>query len=219
MRKVIASEFVSLDGVMEDPSWTFQFPSEEQPKFKFDELSTSDALLLGRVTYEGFAAAWPHMTEQAGEYADMMNGYPKFVVSTTLEEPLEWNNSTLIKGNVAEEVSRLKQQLGKDILIFGSGDLVNTLMRHDLIDEYRLMLFPVVVGSGKRLFRNGCDTKALRLVETKTFGSGVVLSYQPAGSEAEGQMETGGERVRSLRRDGFLSYDVGDQRPGAMSGG
>jgi dihydrofolate reductase len=97
MRKVIASEFVSLDGVMEDPSWTRQFPSEEQPKFKFDELSASDALLLGRVTYEGFAAAWPHMTEQAGEYADIMNGYPKYVVSTTLEEPLEWNNSTLIR--------------------------------------------------------------------------------------------------------------------------
>ena len=184
---------MSLDGVMEDPSWTFQFPSEEQPKFKFDELSASDALLLGRVTYEGFVAAWPHMTEQAGEYADMMNGYPKYVVSKTLEEPLEWNNSTLIKGNVAEEVSRLKRQPGKDILIFVSGDLVNTLMRHDLIDEYRLMLFPVAVGSGKRLFRDGSDTKALRLVETKTFGSGVVLSLQPAGSEAEGQMETGGE--------------------------
>jgi dihydrofolate reductase len=129
-----------------------------------------------------------------GEYADMMNGYPKYVVSTTLEEPLEWNNSTLIKGNVAEEVSRLKRQPGKDILIFGSSDLVNTLMRHDLIDEYRLMVFPVVVGSGKRLFRDGSDTKVLRLVETKTFGSDVVvLSYQLAGSEAEGQMETGGE--------------------------
>ncbi len=192
MRRVIASEFVSLDGVMEDPSWTFQFTSEEQGKFKFDELSVSDALLLGRVTYEGFAAAWPHMTEQYGEYADMMNGYPKYVVSTSLEEA-EWNNSTLIKENVAEEVSRLKRQPGKDILIFGSGDLVNTLMQHDLIDEYRLMVFPVVVGSGKRLFREGRDTKVLRLVETKTFGSGVVvLSYQPAGNEA-GQMETGGE--------------------------
>jgi dihydrofolate reductase len=183
VRKVIASEFVSLDGVMEDPSWTFQFPSEEQPKFKFDELSASDALLLGRVTYEGFAAAWPHMTEQAGEYADMMNGYPKFVVSTTLEEHLEWNKSTLIKENVAGEVSRLKQQPGQDILIFGSGYLVNMLMQHDLIDEYRIMLFPVVVGSGKRLFRDGSDRKALRLVETKTFGSGiVVLSYQPVGN-------------------------------------
>ena len=189
MRRVIATEFVTLDGVMEDPSWTFQFSSEEQEKFKFDELSASDALLLGRVTYEGFAAAWPQMMEQyegprraeLGEYADMMNGYPKYVVSTTLKEPLEWNNSTLIKGDVAEEVSRLKQQPGKEILIFGSGDLVNTLMRHDLIDEYRLMVFPVVVGSGKRLFRDGSYTKVLRLLDTKTFGSGVVvLSYLPA---------------------------------------
>ncbi len=184
MRRVIVSEFVALDGVMEDPGWTFQFSGEEQDKVKFDELSASDALLLGRVTYEGFAAAWPQMEEQTGEYGAWMNGYPKYVVSTTLEEPLEWNNSTLIKENVAEEVSRLKQQPGKDILIFGSGDLVNTLMRHDLIDEYRLMVFPVVVGSGKRLFRDGSDTKALRLVETKTFGSGVVvLSYQPARNQ------------------------------------
>jgi dihydrofolate reductase len=147
VRKVIASEFISLDAVMEDPSWTFQFLSEEQERVKFHELAASDALLLGRVTYEGFAAAWPRMTEEAGEYADMMNGYPKFVVSRTLQEPLEWNNSTLIKENIAEEVSRLKQQSGKDILVFGSGDLLNTLMRHDLIDEYRLMVFPVIVGS------------------------------------------------------------------------
>jgi dihydrofolate reductase len=151
--------------------------------------------LLGRVTYEGFAAAWPNMMEQyegprraeLGEYAEMMNGYPKYVVSTTLEEPLEWNNSTLIKENVAEEVSNLKQQPGQDILIFGSADLVNTLMQHDLIDEYGLMVFPVVVGSGKRLFRDGSDTTVLRLVETKTFGSGVVvLTYRPATKEAEG---------------------------------
>ena len=190
MRKVIASEFMTLDGVMEDPSWTFQFSSEEQEKFKFDELAASDALLLGRVTYEGFAAAWPGMMEQyegprraeLQEYADMMNGYPKFVVSTTLKEPLEWNNSTLITENVAEEVLRLKRHPGRDILIFGSGDLVNTLMQHDLIDEYRIMVFPVVARSGKRLFRDGSYTTVLRLVETKTFGSGsVVLSYQPAG--------------------------------------
>jgi dihydrofolate reductase len=195
VRRVIASEFVSLDGIIEDPSWTFQFSSEEQEKFKFDELAASDALLLGRVTYEGFAAAWPNMMEQYSgprraelrQYADMMNGYPKYVVSTTLQEPLEWNNSTLIKGNVAEKVSRLKQQPGKDILVFGSGDLVITLMHHDLIDEYRLMVFPVVVGSGKRLFGDGLETKILRLIETKTFGSGVVvLSYRPAVEEAEG---------------------------------
>jgi dihydrofolate reductase len=196
VRKVVVSEFVTLDGVMEDPSWTFQFSSEEQERFKFDELAESDALLLGRVTYEGFAAAWPHMTEQSGErqrsgfslgeYTDMMNGYPKYVVSKTLQEPLEWNNSTLIKGNVAEEISRLKQQPGKDILVFGSGALVNTLMQHGLIDEYRLMVFPIVVGSGERLFEDYIETTVLDLVETKTFGSGVVvLSYRPAVEEAE----------------------------------
>ena len=195
MRKVVVSEFVSLDGVIEDPSWTFRFSSEEQERFKFDELAASDALLLGRVTYEGFAAAWPNMMEQhdgprraaLGEYADMMNGYPKHVVSTTLEGPLEWNNSTLIKGNVAEEVLELKRQPGQDILIFGSADLVNALMRHDLIDQYRLMVFPVVVGKGKRLLRDGTDTKILELVGTEIFGSGVVvLTYRPAGRETEG---------------------------------
>ncbi len=195
MRRVIVSEFVSLDGVIEDPRWTFRFMSEERERFKFDELAASDALLLGRVTYEGFAAAWPNMMEQyegprraeLQEYTDMMNGYPKYVVSTTLEEPVEWSNSTLIKGNVAEEVSRLKQQPGKDILVFGSGALVNTLMQHGLIDEYRLMVFPVVMGSGKRLFEDDIETTVLRLVETKTFGSGVVvLSYRPTVEKAEG---------------------------------
>ncbi len=194
MRKVIASEFVALDGVIENPSWTFRFTGEEQQKFKFDELSASDALLLGRVTYEGFAAAWPNMMEQyegprraeLGEFAEMMNGYPKYVVSTTLEEPLEWNNSALIKGNVAEAVSNLKQQPGKDLLIFGSGDLLNALMQHDLIDEYRLMIFPVVVGSGKRLFGEGIDQTALKLVDAKSFGSGVVvLTYHSARQNGE----------------------------------
>lgn len=195
MRKVVVTEFVSLDGVVEDPGWTFQFAGKEQENFKFDELSAANALLLGRVTYEGFAAAWPRMMEQyegprraeLQEYTDMMNGYPKYVVSTTLEEPLEWNNSTLIKGNVAEEVTRLKQEPGKDILVFGSGELVNTLMEHDLIDEYRLMVFPIVLGSGRRLFRYGVDTKVLRLVDTEAFASGVVvLTYEPAGKEGEG---------------------------------
>jgi dihydrofolate reductase len=195
MRKVIASEFVSLDGVMEDPSWTFQFGSEEQEKYKFDELVASDALLLGRVTYEGFAVAWPNMMQQydgprraaLGEYADMMNSYPKHVVSTTLEGPLKWNNSTLIKGNVAEEVLELKSQPGQDILIFGSADLVNALMQRDLIDEYRLMVFPMVVGKGKRLFGDGIDEKVLELVGTQMFVSGVVvLTYRPAGMETEG---------------------------------
>jgi dihydrofolate reductase len=191
VRKVVVSEFVSLDGVMEDPGWTFQFSSEEQEKYKLAELAASDALLLGRVTYEGFTAAWPNMMDQyegprraaLGEYADMMNGYPKHVVSTTLEEPLGWNNSTLIEGDVAEGVVELKQKPGKDILVFGSADLVNALMQHDLIDEYRLMVFPVVVGKGKRLFRDGIDTKVLQLAGTESFGSGVVvLTYRPASA-------------------------------------
>ncbi len=176
-----------------------QFGSEEQERYKFDELAAADALLLGRATYEGFAAAWPGMMKgyegpgraELGEYADMMNSYPKRVASRTLQGPLEWNNSTLIGRNVAEGVSNLKRQDGKDILVFGSGELVNTLMGHDLVDEYRLMIFPVVLGSGKRLFGDGsATTKALRLADTKTFASGVVvLTYEPAGNEAEGQTE------------------------------
>jgi dihydrofolate reductase len=189
MRKVIVSEFLTLDGVVEDPSWTFQFSGEKQPNYKFDELAASDALLLGRVTYEGFAAAWPNMMEQyegprrteLQKYTDMMNDYPKHVASTTLEEPLQWKNSTLIEGNVAEEVSRLKRQPGKNILVFGSGDLVNTLMKYGLIDEYRIMVLPIVLGSGKRLFRNGLATTVLELVDTKALDSGVVLlTYRPA---------------------------------------
>ena len=183
---MVVSEFVSLDGVVEEPGWTFQFESEDRDQYKFDELAAADALLLGRVTYEGFAAAWPQMEEQTGEYGAWMNGYPKHVVSTTLEEPLEWNNSSLVRGNVAEEVRRLKDQAGKDILVFGSGDLVNTLMEHDLVDEYRLMVFPVVVGSGKRLFGEG-GTKTLRLIEAKMFDSGAVaLTYTPGGNGEQG---------------------------------
>jgi dihydrofolate reductase len=201
MRKVILSMYVTLDGVMEDPGgaerfehggWSIQFFDEDAAKYAFDQLFASDALLLGRVTYQGFADAWPSMTDEEG-FADRMNSLPKFVVSKTLEE-VEWNNSRLIKENIAEEVSKLKQQPGQDILIYGSGDLVHTLMRHNLIDEYRIWVHPIVLGSGKRLFRGGSDTTVLRLVDTKTFGSGViVLSYQPARKEAEGQMETGGE--------------------------
>lgn len=182
MRKLVVSEFLSLDGVVEDPSWTFEFESEEKDKFKFDELAAADALLLGRVTYEGFAAAWPQMEEETGEYGAWMNGYPKHVASTTLQEPLEWNNSSLIEGDVAERVAELKQGSGRDILVFGSGTLVNTLMQNDLVDEYRLMIFPLVVGKGKRLFGEGGDKKRMRLVDTKTVGSGVVvLTYGPTG--------------------------------------
>jgi len=180
MRKVIASEYVTLDGVMEEPGkWSFQFWNEDTAKFKYDELFASDALLLGRVTYEGFAQAWPTMTG-TGEFGERMNSLPKYVVSTTLTT-VEWNNSQLINGNVAEEIAKLKQQPGMDILLAGSGQLLNTLMDHDLIDEYRFMVYPVVLGSGKRLFQDRSDTKVLRLVETKTYSSGVViLTYQPA---------------------------------------
>jgi dihydrofolate reductase len=198
VRKVIVSEFVTLDGVMEDPGgaeefehggWAFRFErGPEGDKFKFDELAAADALLLGRETYEGFAAAWPQMEEQTGEYGTWMNGYPKHVVSRTLEEPLEWNNSTLIKGDVAEEVAKLKRQDGKDILVFGSAQLVHTLMEHDLIDEYRLMVFPIVVGTGKRLFGEVGKEKALRLVDTQPVGPDgiLILTYEPAGQRADG---------------------------------
>jgi dihydrofolate reductase len=172
---------------MEDPSWESPFRGEEQEKFKFDELAAADALLLGRTTYEGFAAAWPDMMEHyegprreaLGEYTDMMNGYPKHVASTTLQEPLGWNNSTLIKGDIPEEVSSLKQQEGKDILVFGSAQLVRTLMSHDLVDELRLMVFPIVVGKGKHLFEDGEDRRILELLDSKTLGTGVVsLAYR-----------------------------------------
>lgn len=178
MRKIIVSEYVTLDGVMEEPgTWSFPFWNEEASQFKFDELFESSALLLGRVTYQGFAKAWPTMTD-TGAYGERMNSLPKYVVSTTLSE-VTWNAS-LIKDHIAEEVSKLKQESGQDVLVFGSGELVHTLMQHDLIDEYRLMVHPVVQGSGKRLFRDGSEKKVLRLVETKTFSSGtIVLSYQP----------------------------------------
>ncbi|OAB45266.1 dihydrofolate reductase family protein [Paenibacillus glacialis] len=183
MRKLCVSEFVTLDGVMENPQWTFKFLSDEQDKYKFDEMKASDALLLGRVTYDGFAQAWPNMIEETGEYGEMMNGYAKHVVSTTLDE-VKWNNSTLIKDNIVEEISKLKQQPGKDILVFGSCDLVQTLIANDLIDEYRLMVFPIVIGNGKRLFADKIDEKVFKLVDTKTFSSGVVvLTYQSKESE------------------------------------
>jgi dihydrofolate reductase len=185
MRRVIASEYLTLDGVMEEPGkWSFPFWNDEAAQFKYDELFASDALLLGRVTYEGFAKAWPTMTG-TGDFGERMNGLPKYVVSTTLDT-VEWNNSQLIKENVAEEIAKLKQQPGQDILIGGSGELVRTLMEHDLIDELRIMLYPIILGIGKRLFRDGIDKKALRLVDTKTTSTGVViLTYHPAESETK----------------------------------
>jgi dihydrofolate reductase len=189
MRKLIVTEFVTLDGVMEAPGgepthphtgWVFDFISDEQQEFKLKETLEADAHLIGRVTYESFAGAWP---ERTGEFADKINSMPKYVVTTTLDE-LEWNNSTPIRGDVAAEVAKLKQQDGGPILVAGSRALVHTLMEHDLIDEYRLMVFPVVLGSGKRLFPESPDKTTLELVDTKTFDTGVqVHTYRPAGQE------------------------------------
>jgi dihydrofolate reductase len=189
--KLIVSEFVTLDGVMEDPGgaegfdrggWAFQFErGAEGDKFKLDEALAADALLLGRRTYEGFAEAWPSRTDEAG-FADKMNSMPKFVVSTTMDEA-EWNNSTVIKGDLAAEIARLKQQIDGNILVYGSAELVRALIQHDLVDELVLMVFPVVLGRGKRLFADGVDRTALELVETKQHGSVVTLTLQRAADD------------------------------------
>jgi dihydrofolate reductase len=181
VRKIVVSEFVSLDGVIENPAWTVPFMGDEQNAYKFAELKAADSLLLGRATYEGFAAAWPGMAAETGEYGEMMNGYPKYVASKTLDA-LEWN-AKLLGDDIAAELTALKAQPGRDILVFGSGKFLETLLRHDLIDEYRLMIYPVVVGQGQRLFGTGLDTTTLKLTDTKTFSTGVVvLTYAPARS-------------------------------------
>lgn len=193
MRRIVVSEFVSLDGVMQAPGgpeedtsgsfkhggWISKFRDDQDPKYKLDELFASDALLLGRVTYEIFAGYWPKATVPG--FADKMNNMPKHVVSTTLKK-LDWNNSKLIKTNVGEEVKNLKQQRGKDILVYGSAKLVNTLLQHNLVDELRLMLYPIVLGSGKRLFDDKAESmKMLKLADSKIFPSGIVLlSYHQA---------------------------------------
>jgi dihydrofolate reductase len=188
MGRIVVSEFVSLDGVMEDPGgvenfrhggWSFQFDrGDEGNKFKLDETIGSAALLLGRTTYEGFAEAWP---SRRGEFADKFNSMPKYVVSSTLESPA-WNNSTVLKGDVVEEVSGLKKELDGDITVHGSGQLVQTLLEHDLVDELRLMVFPVVLGSGKRLFGDTSDKKPLRLARSEAVGDGVaIMVYEPRG--------------------------------------
>src|SRR4028119_349700 len=175
MRNVVVTEFLSLDGVMEEPAWTFHYWNDEIAKFKGEESSASDALLLGRVTYGGFAAAWPESTDEGAAY---FNSVRKYVVSTTLDTA-EWNNSILIKANIVEEITKLKQQEGRDIVVHGSATLVHTLMQHDLVDRYRLLVYPLVVGKGKRLFDEG-TTATLKLLESQSFGSGVVaLIYEP----------------------------------------
>ena len=191
MGKIIVSEFVTLDGVMEGPGeadqfehsgWSMPYFTDEIGKFKFDELIASDALLLGRVTYQAFVRDWPSMTDDGLQdgFAGRMNSLPKYVVSATLQEAA-WKNSQLIKRDIIEEVSRLKREIDRNILIAGSGELVHLLMHHGLIDEYQLLVHPVVLGSGKHLFRDEDERTVLKLRETRSFGSGVVLlSYQKA---------------------------------------
>ena len=187
MSRIVVTEFVSLDGVMEDPggsektkhgAWTFEFDrGDAGNKFKLDETMGSDALLLGRVTYEGFADAWP---SREGEFADKFNTMPKYVVSNTLEHA-DWDNSTILSGDIVEQVSQLREQPGGDIVVHGSARLVQTLLENDLVDELRLMVFPVVLGSGKRLFGETSDKKTLRLKSAETVGDGVTIQiYEPA---------------------------------------
>jgi dihydrofolate reductase len=191
--RIVVTEFVSLDGVMEDPGgsesfkhggWSFAFSrGDEGDKFKLDETRASDALLLGRVTYEGFADAWP---SREGEFADKFNSMPKYVLSSTLQDP-EWSNSTVLKGDLAEEVAKLKREHDGDIVVHGSAQLAQTLIEDDLVDELRLMVFPVVLGSGKRLFGDTSDKKSLQLFDSKVVGDGVaILTYAPAREEADG---------------------------------
>jgi dihydrofolate reductase len=186
MGRIVVTEFVSLDGVIEDPGgsedfahggWSFQFSrGEEGDQFKLDETMASDALLLGRVTYEGFAAAWP---SREGEFADKFNDMPKYVVSSTLTEPA-WTNSTVISGDLAEEVEKLKRGHDGDVVVHGSAMLVQGLLERDLVDEIRLMVFPVLLGSGKRLFGDIAEMKPFRLTDSKVVGDGVAIQvYEP----------------------------------------
>ena len=191
MGRIVVTEFISLDGVMQDPGgdsnwkhagWTFEIEQgEEGANFKIQETRDSEALLLGRVTYEGFAKSWPSVE---GEFGEMFNNMPKYVVSTTLDKA-EWKNSTVLKGDVVKEVSKLRQKPGGDIVVHGSAQLVQTLLAHDLVDELRLMIFPVILGSGKRLFGDTTDKKTMRLIDSRTVGKGVtILVFQPAARKA-----------------------------------
>jgi dihydrofolate reductase len=188
MRNVIAAEYLSLDGVMEDPgpagefehrAWTVPYWNDELARYQSELLFASSALLLGRVTYEEFVASWPKRSNE-DPFTNRINKLPKLVASTTLEEPLPWN-ATLLKGDVAEAVMSLKQQSGQDLLLYGSGQLLNRLMQHNLIDVYRVMVYPLVLGSGKRLFKDGVGKTTLTLHDAKTTATGVVvLTYKPA---------------------------------------
>ncbi len=189
MAKVVVSQFVSVDGVVEDPGgsegwdrggWAFKYErGPEGDKFKLDEVMDSDALLLGRVTYEGFAEAWPSRT---GEFADKFNNMTKYVVSSTIGEP-EWNNTTVIRDDVPGEVAKLREQPGGDVLVNGSAELVRTLVDNDLVDELRLMVFPVILGGGKRLFTETQAPASLELAESRQAGETTILVYRRAAKE------------------------------------
>jgi dihydrofolate reductase len=187
MRKIVVTEFMSLDGVIDSPGgdhgfargpWTFKFSDPEGMKFKLEETMSHEAMLLGRLTYEGFAEAWPSRSDQ---FADKLNSMKKYVVSTTLgQDDLTWENSQLVTGDVAAEVAKLKEQEGGDILIAGSGALVRSLLEHGLIDEYRFMVFPIVLGTGKKLFGDTGDSVVLELAATQVLDSGtLILTYHP----------------------------------------
>jgi dihydrofolate reductase len=190
MGRIVVSEFVSLDGVMEDPggsegtkhaAWTFRFSrGAEGDRFKLDETRDAAAMLLGRVTYQGFAAAWPTIQDADG-FADKMNAMPKYVVSTTLaDDDATWNNSSVVRGDVVAELRRLKEEIDGDLLVAGSASLVRLLAESGLVDEYRLMVFPIALGSGKRLFEGVEEPPVLTLEGTQVVGDGVViLTYHP----------------------------------------
>jgi dihydrofolate reductase len=191
MGKIVVTEFISLDGVIEAPGggedyrhagWTFEVDrGEEGDKFKLDELLEAEAQLLGRVTYEGFAAAWPAMEDGAG-FAEKMNSMPKYVVSSTLREA-SWENTTILSGELPDDVARLHREIDGVILVAGSAQLVQGLLEHDLVDELRLMVFPVLLGEGKRLFGDVSEKKPLRLTDSKTLGDGIaLLTYEPAAA-------------------------------------
>jgi dihydrofolate reductase len=191
MGRILVTEFVSLDGVIEDPGgsedfkyggWSFEIDrGAEGNQFKAEETLGAEAMLLGRVTYEGFATSWP---QREGEFADKFNNMPKYVVSSTLQDP-EWTNSTVLDGDVVDAVSKLRQEQDGDIIVHGSRQLVHTLIEHDLVDELRMMVFPVVLGAGKRMFGETSDKKRLRLTDSRTVGDGVLLLiYEPAGAPA-----------------------------------
>jgi dihydrofolate reductase len=183
MGKIVVTEFISLDGVIEDPGgaedyrhggWAFEFErGAEGDKFKLEELMEAEAQLLGRVTYEGFAAAWPKMDDEAG-FAAKMNGMPKYVVSSSLERA-DWENTTILSGDPADSVATLKEKVDGVILVAGSATLVRSLIEHELVDELRLMVFPVLLGQGKRLFPEGEANHRLQLAEAKTVGDGISL--------------------------------------------